>query len=101
MMASFTRTDKILFLSIILYPLILAIVSILIPAIWDNFVWPYYVAPIVADAGGDAGGITSSYNPVDTMTYAIILSISVYLIYRSFSVWGFRIGGRYVIARCL
>ena len=51
---------------------------------WDGFIWKYYWGPIVADAGGDAKGLTSSYNWVDTLTYGLILAISAYYIHRYF-----------------
>jgi len=51
---------------------------------WDRFVWKYYWGPIVADAGGDAGGLTSSYNWLDTLTYGAILALSAYFIHRLF-----------------
>ncbi|MBN1540431.1 MAG: DUF63 family protein [Candidatus Thermoplasmatota archaeon] len=59
---------------------------------WERFVWKYYWAPIVADAGGDAGGATSSYNWVDTLTYGFVLAGSIYCIYRLFGKLDLRMG---------
>ena len=52
---------SILFLIIICAAIIIVV---LWPILWDNILWPYFWAPIVADAGGESGGITSAYNPV-------------------------------------
>ena len=51
---------------------------------WDGFVWKYYWGPIVSDAGGDSGGITSSYNWIDTLSYGLILALSAYYIHKLF-----------------
>lgn len=65
---------------------------------WDGFVWKYFWGPIVADAGGDAGGITSSYNWVDTLTYGLILAMSAYYIHRLFVALKLRVGLGFFLA---
>ncbi|HHD16671.1 MAG TPA: DUF63 family protein, partial [Euryarchaeota archaeon] len=70
---------------VISYFLILFIGCLLWPGLfWDRFVWRFYWGPIVADAGGNAGSITSSYNWVDTLTYGAVLAVSAYFIHRLF-----------------
>ncbi len=66
---------------------LLALIIIFWQPLWSNLFWPYFWAPIVADAGGNSGGITAAYNPVDTGTYAAVLAIALFLIYRSFNKW--------------
>jgi uncharacterized membrane protein len=65
---------------------------------WDGFVWKYFWGPIVADAGGDAGGMTSSYNWVDTLTYGLILAMSAYYIHRLFVALKLRVGLGFFLA---
>ncbi len=64
--------------------LILVLVS-MFPDKVGEFIWIYYWGPLVADArGGFVGSIKEGYNPISTLTYAILLSISIYLIHRLF-----------------
>lgn len=50
--------------------------------IWDGFLWKYLAGPVHADATGeDVDGISEGYNPVNTLTYGLILALSVYWIY--------------------
>ena len=65
---------------------------------WDRLLWKYYWGPIVADAGGDAGDITSSYNWLDTLTYGIILATSAYFIHRLFVKLDIRVGTGFFLA---
>jgi uncharacterized membrane protein len=68
--------------------LVLALGVLLAPEIfWDRFLWRYYVAPVVADTGGDTGGISNQYNPVDTTTYALLMALSVFLLYKLLKRW--------------
>ncbi|MBN1390952.1 MAG: DUF63 family protein [Candidatus Thermoplasmatota archaeon] len=79
--------------------LIVALGCLLFPELfWDRFIWRYYWGPIVADAGGDAGDITSSYNLFDTLTYGLILAASAYYIHRSFHKLNLRIGTGFFLA---
>lgn len=78
--------------TLLILPLILigavALLSILFPHIfYDRFVWRYFWAPIVADAGGDSGGITPDYNWIDTISYGLILAWAVFLIQRAMKRW--------------
>mgnify|MGYP006286160509 CR=1 FL=1 len=76
-----------------------AILAILFPSrVWDPFLWRYFWAPIVADAGGDAGDITASYNIYDTLAYGIILALSAYYIHRLFEYLDIRVGIWFFIA---
>ncbi len=65
---------------------------------WDRFIWKYYWSPIVADAGGDAGGAKSEYNWVDTITYGIILALSAFLINKLFIKRDLRVGLPFFVA---
>lgn len=65
---------------------------------WDRFIWKYYWGPIVADAGGDAGSLTSSYNWFDTLTYGVILALSAYFIHRLFVNRDTRVGTGFFLA---
>ncbi|MDG6224640.1 MAG: DUF63 family protein [Candidatus Thermoplasmatota archaeon] len=67
---------------------IIVLLSILLPHIfYEEFIWKYFWGPIVADAGGDAGGITSDYNWIDTISYGLILAWAVFLIQRAMKRW--------------
>jgi uncharacterized membrane protein len=65
---------------------------------WDDFVWKYYWGPIVADAGGDAGGLTAEYNWFDTLTYGLILAVSAYFIHKLFVKLDIRTGTLFFIS---
>lgn len=53
---------------------------------WDNFLWKYYGGPVVADAENKiVDGISPGYNVVSTVTYGIILALSLFLIYKIFT----------------
>ena len=78
--------------ALLILPLLLigvvALLSVLFPHIfYDRFVWRYFWGPIVADAGGDSGGITPDYNWIDTISYGLILAWSVFLIQRAMKRW--------------
>lgn len=50
---------------------------------WDNFLWKYYWGSIVSDAENRIiNGVGPEYNIVNTITYGVILAISLFLIYR-------------------
>jgi len=50
---------------------------------WDNFLWKYYWGNVVSDAENRTiNGIGPEYNIVNTLTYGVILAISLFLIYR-------------------
>jgi uncharacterized membrane protein len=55
----------------------------------SDFIYKYYIDPI---------RLGQPYNIVDTGTYAIILVISVYLVYRWLQRWGVTLDGHFVIA---
>ncbi|MCX8207195.1 MAG: DUF63 family protein [Methanothrix sp.] len=54
-----------------------------------NFVQRYYVEPVINDSG---------YNPVNTVTWAIVLGIFIFLIHRAFIRYGIGFSGRFIIA---
>lgn len=88
------------FVGIILAVLIIIIIGCLVaPDIfWDKFVWEYYWGPIVADAGGDAGGLTAEYNWLDTLTYGLILAVSAYFIHKLFDKLNIRTGTMFFVS---
>lgn len=69
------------------------LLGILAAAFPDSFyhpiVWRYYYGPIVADASGgpvESGGVVArpGYNPVNTITWAIVLAIALWNVKESF-----------------
>ena len=62
---------------------ILGVGSLLLPDIfWDGFLWKYFAGPVYADARGETiDNISEGYNPVNTLGYGLILSLSVYWIH--------------------
>lgn len=54
-----------------------------------NFVQSYYVEPVINDSG---------YNPVNTVTWAIVLGIFIFLIHRAFKRYGIGFSGRFIFA---
>lgn len=54
-----------------------------------NFVQRYYVEPVINDSG---------YNPVNTVTWAIVLGIFIFLIHRAFRRYGIEFSGRFILA---
>ncbi len=79
--------------------IILALLCLIWPeTFWDRFLWKYYWSPIVADAGGDAGGATSEYNWVDTITYGVILAFSAFLMNKLFILRKLRVGLPFFVA---
>ncbi|MCQ8903551.1 MAG: DUF63 family protein [Methanothrix sp.] len=54
-----------------------------------DFIQRYYVEPIINDTG---------YNPVNTLTWAIILGVFVLLIHRTFRRYGIEFDGRFILA---
>jgi len=72
-------------LIIMAIPILLLVIGYLVAPelVWDKFIWKYYVAPIQADAQDHPiDGITESYNPVDTLTYGLVLVLSILCIYK-------------------
>jgi uncharacterized membrane protein len=55
----------------------------------SEFIYKYYIDPV---------RYNEPYNPVETLTYAVILIIAVWLVYRWLSRSGIRIDGRFVLA---
>lgn len=54
-----------------------------------NFVQRYYVEPIINDSG---------YNPVNTVTWAIVLGMFIVLIHRAFRRYGIEFNNRFILA---
>lgn len=68
----------VLFLSIFAF-------ALAFPDSFGGFIWQYYWGPVVADAAGHSvAGISEGYNPVSSVTYGILLILSLYLIYLLF-----------------
>ncbi len=66
-------------------PLIVAIGCFALPdLVWDGFVWKYLWGPIVADGGGDSGGIKPGYNMFNTMANAVWMIL--------FALWSINLG---------
>ncbi len=66
---------------------------------WDNFLWRSYLGPVVADAENRTiDGITPGYNVVSTITYGIILALSLFLIYKIFTKLKLKIDGKFFIS---
>jgi uncharacterized membrane protein len=66
--------------------------------LWDGFIFHYYWGPIVADAGGDAGGLTPDYNWIDTLSYGLILAWASFLIHRRFFRSDLRTGSAFFLS---
>ncbi|MGA1822788.1 MAG: DUF63 family protein [Thermoplasmatota archaeon] len=93
------RLDLYVGLAAVSVILIAGLLAIIRPSVfWDGFLYKYFFGPIVADAGGDADGITSSYNIFDTLTYGIILALSAYYIHKLFVKLKLRVGLWFFIA---
>ncbi len=66
---------------------------------WNNFLWKYYWGPVVADAENMVvDGITPGYNVVSTITYGIILALSLFLIYKIFTKLKLKIDGKFFVS---
>ena len=66
---------------------------------WDNFLWKYYCGTIVSDAENRTiNGIGPEYNIVNTLTYGVILAISLFLIYRLLRKLNITVGYRFFIS---
>jgi uncharacterized membrane protein len=77
----------IVWLLIIFVPLtIITIGWLVLPEyFYDQFVWRYFWGTIEADAAEESyGEVTEAYNSVNTITYAIIVIIALYWIYKLF-----------------
>jgi uncharacterized membrane protein len=78
---------------------LIAVLAAAFPEVfWDGFIYKYYWGPIVADAGGDAGGLTSDYNWIDTISYGLILAWAAFLIHRRFVRTDLRVGAPFFLA---
>jgi uncharacterized membrane protein len=78
---------------------LIAVLAAAFPEVfWDGFIYKYYWGPIVADAGGDAGGLTSDYNWIDTISYGLILAWASFLIHRRFVRTDLRVGAPFFLA---
>jgi uncharacterized membrane protein len=66
---------------------------------WNNFLWKYYWGPVVSDAENRIiDGITPGYNVVSTITYGIILVLSLFLIYKIFIKLSLKIDGKFFVS---
>jgi len=95
--------DRTVGLLIVLFPIFIigsvAVLCFIRPDVfYDRFVWKYFWGPMVADAGGDARGLTAEYNWVDTLTYGSVLAWAAYLIHRRFKRCDLRMGPGFFLA---
>ena len=66
---------------------------------WDGFLWKYYFGPIYADAeNSEVDGISEGYNPVNTLTYGLILAFAVYYIHNFLRREGIKVDGIFALA---
>ncbi|MFA5772440.1 MAG: DUF63 family protein [Thermoplasmata archaeon] len=66
---------------------------------WDNFIWRYYVAPIVADVDRNStGDISGDYNIVNTVTYGLILALSLFYILKFLKRYNIKIDKKFMFA---
>jgi uncharacterized membrane protein len=81
-------------------PAFIALGCILWPEVlWDDFMWRYIWGPIVADAKGEPQqGVTEGYNVVNTLFYAMVLSVAVIGIWRAFNHLGIRLDTPFLVA---
>ena len=80
----FEKNNFLFWSIIILIPLVIITVGcIIFPEIfWDKFIWKYYWGPIEADAKGESvDGIKAGYNVVNTITYALFLTLFLFGFY--------------------
>jgi uncharacterized membrane protein len=75
---------------------VIALGLVLAPRLfWDRFLYPYFWAPIEADAN-NVGGAAESYNVYDTAAYALLLVPAILLIYRVLERLEIRVDARFV-----
>ncbi|HID71926.1 MAG TPA: DUF63 family protein, partial [Thermoplasmata archaeon] len=62
--------------------LVLFFLVILFPEMfWERFIFKYYWGPVEADARDrDYQGVSEGYNPVNTLTYGVVVALSLYAI---------------------
>ena len=74
-----------LFLVGITLALVLALALLFSDFIWDEFIFRYFWGPVEADARDkDYEGISEGYNPINTISYGLIVALSVYGIFKYF-----------------
>jgi len=50
---------------------------------WDKFIYKYFWGPVVADSEGrTVDGISEGYNVYNTISYAVLLAVALYAMYR-------------------
>ncbi|MEW5760096.1 MAG: DUF63 family protein [Candidatus Thermoplasmatota archaeon] len=78
------KIKTILLFILLILTVAIAFFVVLFPKLfWDEFLLKYYWATIEADAiGSKVKGIGEEYNPVNTLTYSLILVGVLYIIYR-------------------
>lgn len=91
------RTARVLNLAIVLPVFILVVGVLAAPRVfWDGFLYPYFWAPIEADAN-NVGGAAESYNIFDTAAYALILVPAILLIYRVLERLKVKVDSRFIL----
>jgi len=78
------RRILILFCLFLLPAVVLTIGLVLLPDLfWDDFVYKYFWGPVVADSEGrPVSGIREGYNVYNTISYALLLAVALYAMYR-------------------
>ena len=80
------------------------IALILFPqAVYDRFIWKYFVGPIVADAAGHEVSyhgivVHEGYTILSELVYGAFLVLFIYLLYRLFEKYGIRADMRFVVS---
>ena len=67
--------------------------------LWDGYVFRYLWAPTLADAQDqEVGGIGEGYTVVSTLTYAAVLAVAVFGIWRAFGRLGIKLDSGFLLA---
>lgn len=67
--------------------------------VWDGFLWRYVWGPVIADArGAPVNGISSGYNPVNTLLYGMVLALALLGINDIIEYYDIEIDERFVLA---
>jgi uncharacterized membrane protein len=93
--------EGLVWLAVLAVPaVVLAVGCLLWPHVfWDGYVYRYLWAPTLADAQDrEVGGIGEGYTIVSTLTYAAILAVAVFGIWRAFGRLGIKLDSGFLLA---
>jgi len=66
---------------------------------WERFIFKYYWGPVEADARDrDYQGVSEGYNPVNTLTYGVVVALSLYAILKYFNKIGLKVDQNFILA---